>query len=68
MGNQKDVKFDKNKYLQNYSKEHYDRVLALVPKGMKETIRSRSNACGLTMTQYLIMTMGFYEDHKGDLR
>jgi len=66
MNDFREVKFDKNAYHKEYTKEHYDRVVALVPKGTKEIIKERGKSCGLTMTQYLLMTMEFYEKYKGE--
>lgn len=66
MNDYREVKFDKTTYIKEYSKTHYDRVVALVPKGTKAIIKERCSACGLTMTQYFLMTMEFYEEHKGE--
>lgn len=56
--------FNQNTYINAYSKEHYDRVTILLPKGDKEKLKEVAKSNNMTVTQYLLMTRDFYERNK----
>ena len=61
------IKFNQNTYINAYSKEHYDRVTILLPKGDKEKLKEVAKSNNMTVTQYLLMTKDFYEKYKEGL-
>lgn len=56
--------FNQNAYINAYSKEHYDRVTILLPKGDKEKLKEVAKSNNMTVTQYLLMARDFYERNK----
>lgn len=46
--------FDQIKYQNTYNSQKYDRVTVMLPKGMKEELRARAQALGLSLNQYVI--------------
>ena len=42
-----------NKYIDQYKRDHYDRVLIWLPKGMKEKWTALAKAEGITLTEYI---------------
>lgn len=49
--------FNKNQYSSAYTKENYDRVLVLVPKGRKADIKKLAEQKGITTTQLVIRAL-----------
>lgn len=50
----KEEKFDQNKYIQKYHKEHYERIeFRCKPEEKKELVR-RAEEAGLPLSRYLI--------------
>lgn len=47
-------KFDQNKYIQAYVKEHYARISIVCKPEEKERLVEKAKASGLTLSQYLI--------------
>lgn len=46
--------FNQNAYIEDYKREHYERLALLLPKGMKEKIKSRAARKGLSMNGYIM--------------
>ena len=44
---------ERNKYSESYKKEHYYRMLSLLPKEYKDIVKNRSESLGMSMTQYI---------------
>ena len=57
-------KFDANEYLSNYAKEHYDKITIITPKGYKDKVKTIADADRLSMSQYVIGAIEFYEKHR----
>ena len=47
-------KFNPVKYRNNYDREHYERVNLSLPKGSKELIKSKAEAAGKSISQYIL--------------
>lgn len=62
----KNAKFDPLKYVSEYTKEHYDRIMITAPKGTKQSVMKSAKAGGLSASQYILGAIKFYEDHKDD--
>ena len=45
--------FDRNKYINNYIKEKYDRINLTVPVGTKEAIKSQASIEGKSINEYI---------------
>lgn len=57
-------KFDQNKYIQEYSKEHYVRIEIRCKPEIKEKLKEKADAAGMaSLSQYLIKR-GLEEDIK----
>lgn len=41
------------KYIREYNKAHYDRITVMVPKGVRETVKSRAKALGKSTNEYI---------------
>lgn len=50
----KPQKFDKQAYDNKYIAEHYDRINFFMPKGIKEEIKLKAKAKGMSMSEYLL--------------
>lgn len=59
-------KFDKFTYNNAYTKNHYDRIVILVPKGRRDILKQNAKSKGVTMNQYINSAIEFYETGKGD--
>ena len=46
---------DRNKYTNEYKKEHYDRMTILLPKGMKNKIEEASKSMGASISEYIAL-------------
>lgn len=46
-------KFDKNKYDQQYKRDHFDHINIFLPKGTKDKIKNRAKEQGLTLSEYI---------------
>lgn len=46
--------FDKNKYIMEYDKDNYDRIITKVPKGNKRLLKEYAEANGLSMADLII--------------
>lgn len=46
-------KFDKNKYVADYKRDHYYHMVSMLPPEYKEIVKTRSESLGLSMTQYI---------------
>ena len=57
--------FNQNTYINAYSKEHYDRVTILLPKGDKDKLKSAAEYDNMTVTQYVVTALKYYENRKG---
>lgn len=57
-------KFDATVYLANYTKEHYDKITIIAPKGKKPELQAKAKARGLSTTQYILMAIDFFESHE----
>ena len=64
MNKYKEVQFDQIKYQQEYNKNHYDSVNIMIPKGMREKIKTYAKADGLSVAKYILKTIEFYENNK----
>lgn len=62
----KNTKFDPLKYVSEYTKEHYDRIMITAPKGTKEIYKNVAKSEGLSVSQYIIGAVKFYEKSKND--
>ena len=40
-------------YIRKYNERHYERITLLVPKGSKDTIKTRARALGKSMNEYI---------------
>lgn len=47
-------KFDQKKYIQAYNKEHYARIEIKCKPEIKEELKAKADAAGLTLNQYMI--------------
>lgn len=56
-------KFDQKKYIQDYNREHYARIEIKCKPEIKEKLKERADAAGMTLNQYLIRK-GLDEDMK----
>ena len=54
-------KFDKFAYNNEYTKNHYDRIVVLVPKGRREILKQTAKSKGVTTNQYILDAIDFYE-------
>lgn len=54
-------KFDKFTYNNAYTKNHYDRIVILVPKGRRDILKQTAKSKGVTTNQYIIDAIDFYE-------
>lgn len=50
-------KFDQNKYMQEYQKENYDRIVVLAPKGTKADWKARADKEGKSVSKHIIDRM-----------
>ena len=66
MEDYREVKFDRMKYNSDYTKEHYERITVLVPNGTKSSIQKRAADAGMSMTQYMLTALEYYENRKDD--
>lgn len=46
-------KFDQIKYQNEYNKQKYDRITIMVPKGVKEELKAKAKAEGMSMNEYI---------------
>lgn len=46
--------FDSNKYITSYTKENYDRISILVPKGCGKVIKDEAKFRGISVTKYIV--------------
>lgn len=46
-------KFNKNKYDQQYKKDHFDYLGIFVPKGTKDKVKAKAKEQGLTLSEYI---------------
>lgn len=59
----KKEKFDANVYISNYTKEHYDKITIIAPKGTKESVMKSAKDSGMSTSKYILGAIKFYEDH-----
>lgn len=45
--------FNQSKYIQQYTKENYDRVVLQLPKGQRERIKAKAKENGLSMNAWI---------------
>lgn len=64
MNDYKEVKFDQIAYNNAYSKDHYDKITIVVPKGTKGKFKETAKKSGLSVTQYILKAVEFYEKYK----
>ena len=57
--------FNKNAYDTDFKREHYDRIVSLVPKGKGATVKAVAAERGLTVSQVVIRALE--ETYKIDL-
>ena len=57
-------KFDANEYLSNYAKEHYDKITIVAPKGYKDKVKTTADTDRLSMSQYILSAINFYEKYR----
>lgn len=57
--------FDQTQYVNDYKREHYDRITALVPKGKGATVKAIAAERGLTVSQVVVRALE--ETYKVDL-
>lgn len=56
----KSTKFDPVKYKNDYSTEHYERFTLLMPKGMKDELKSKAKAEGKSLSSYILDIVNKY--------
>lgn len=44
---------ERNKYMTDYKREHYYRLVGLLPMDYKDIVKARADELGLSMTQYV---------------
>lgn len=49
--------FDPNAYTNDYKRQHYDRLAALLPKGKGEVVKQLAAARGLTVSQLIVRAL-----------
>lgn len=49
--------FDQTQYVNDYNREHYDTIKALVPKGKKDVVKAIAAARGLTVSQVVVKAL-----------
>ena len=49
--------FDQNAYINDYRREHYDEIRALIPKGKKATVKAIAAEKGLTVSQIVVKAL-----------
>ena len=57
----KKEKFDANVYISNYTKEHYDKITIIAPKGTKESVMKNAKDNGMSASKYILGAIKFYE-------
>lgn len=57
-------KFDQQKYINGYVKNNYDSISLRFAKGTKAKWQERAKNQGLSLTQYLVKCVEFYEENK----
>lgn len=57
----KKEKFDANVYISNYTKEHYDKITIIAPKGTKESVMKSAKDNGMSASKYILGAIKFYE-------
>lgn len=62
----KKTKFDPLKYVSEYTKEHYDRIMITAPKGTKQNVMKSAKDSGLSVSKYILGAIEFYEKNKDD--
>ena len=45
--------YDKNKYNQQYKKDHFDRINFVLPKGEKDKIKEAAEKCGISAGEFI---------------
>lgn len=63
MEDYREVKFDQFAYNNAYAKEHYDRITIVVPKGDKDKFKIAAKDLNLSVTQYILQAVEFFEQH-----
>lgn len=48
---------NRNGYINDYKREHYDVIRALVPKGKRDEIKACASAEGLTVSQAIVCAL-----------
>lgn len=56
--------FDKIRYDNDYLREHYDTIRALVPKGKRDEIKHAAAIQGLSVSQYIVEALEAHYGHK----
>lgn len=46
-------KFNANDYKNKFSKENYDRITILVPKGQKDVIKEKASELNVSVNEYI---------------
>ncbi|MCR5609446.1 MAG: hypothetical protein K6G26_10330 [Lachnospiraceae bacterium] len=46
-------KFNANDYKNKFSKENYDRITILVPKGQKDVIKKKASELNVSVNEYI---------------
>lgn len=55
------MSFDQGQYANEYTKQHYDTIRALVPKGKAAEIKQAATLKGLSTSQYMVEALeGWY--------
>lgn len=46
--------FNQNKYISQYKKDHYDKIVFHIPKGKKEILKETADRAGKSMARLII--------------
>ena len=58
------MSFDQYKYIQEYTKEHYDQIKITAPKGTKEYWKQLAKESGLSVSAYVMRAVDEYATKK----
>ena len=64
INNREKKKFDAGEDISTYTKEHYDKITVIAPKGTRAVYRTKADEEGKSVTKYILGAVKFYEDHK----
>lgn len=49
--------FDKIKYIDDYKRQNYETIRALIPKGSKEAVQNMAKQQGLSVSQLIVKAL-----------